>query len=84
MERRKRFLRRYGGYGYPSRVCEPCGREAARSSKTEIMEPVSLELKRKTMCIVCKSQNVPLATCRDFGNPTFYTFESGQPCGGRS
>lgn len=83
MERRKRILRQYGIAGYPYKVCELCGREAARSSKTVIMEPVVFTMLLNTQCTVCKAINVPMAPCRELGNPTFYTFENGQPCGGR-
>lgn len=75
MERRKRILRQYGIGGYPCKVCRPCGEEAARASDTKVQDIIITTLGE---CGVCH-QHTMVTTCWDFGYPTFYTYESGEP-----
>jgi hypothetical protein len=74
--KRKKILRRPTDANYPSAgVCQLCGTYAAEDSKTTIEEHVIYTL---DTCGVCK-RFTDVAHPRDFGWPTFYTYENGTP-----
>lgn len=73
---RRRILRQHGYIDYPDRVCPPCGKEAARTSKTRVQGTLTLNLGD---CDVCHKRLIMVAPLWDFGFPTFYTYENGQP-----
>ena len=76
---RQKVIRRPGGANYPlTGVCKRCGTYAAEDSKTRIEEHVAYMLE---YCGICKTLT-QVASPRDFGWPTFYTYTNGAPVKG--
>lgn len=72
---RKKILRRPDSYKYPLMVCTRCGMYASEDSKTRVEEIILYDLAH---CDICQDfTNVTHPS--DFGYPTFYTFENGEP-----
>ena len=84
MGNRVKLLRRSDNSGnsvYPLMVCETCGRYAAEDSRTEVYKELDLRLGH---CGVCAANVTPVGVPQQFGFPTFFTYENGQPVRGGS
>jgi hypothetical protein len=69
------ILRQFGGANYPFNVCERCGSYAAEDSGTQLEEYIEFTLADCEICLAFTK----VASPRDFGLPTFYTYENGAP-----
>lgn len=73
---RQKILRKPGGYSYPDQVCKLCGTCAAEDCNSAVEQYVEYHL---GTCRICGSIRDQVASPRDFGFPTFYTYANGSP-----
>lgn len=73
---RQKILRKPGGYDYPDQVCQRCGMYAAEDCNTRVEDIIELHL---GTCRICGELRAQVASPRDFGYPTFYTYANGAP-----
>lgn len=72
---RVKVLRKPGFPNYPYEVCDTCGRFAAEDCKKRVEEYIDFTLGH---CGVC-GNFTNVASTREYGDPTFYTYRNGAP-----